>query len=156
LKRREAFFDGSEGPAILRRQLLDGLAGFVERADVAKLDRLEPLVLVEPPQRKPLGSADVGALGVDPAGTVAIEERTRTLCMRDAGGEQLGVVPANGLGLDFEDAQPIDATRAAPAPARESLGMEDVQSVRLDVHRSVQKDDWFQGSFRRIHVRLER
>jgi hypothetical protein len=108
LKPRETLLERAQGPACLDRQVLDGLASLVERTDIAKLDRL-PVPLVDPPEGKALGSADVRALRVDSTGALAVEESAGPLDMRSARAEKVGVMTANGLGLHVEDRQPIHA-----------------------------------------------
>jgi hypothetical protein len=108
LKPRETLLERAQRPACLDGQVLDGLAGLVERADIAELDRL-PVPRVDPPEGKALGSADVRALRIDSTGAFAIEESAGPFDMRSARAEKLGVVTANELGLHVEDRQPIHA-----------------------------------------------
>jgi len=126
--------------------VLDGLAGLVERANVTKLDML-PVPLVDPPEWKALGSADVGAVRVDSTGAFAVEESAGPLDMRSAHTEQLGVMAANGLGLHIEDRQPINAARATSPPALQAIGMQDMEPTCLAIHRGVQRGDrvWAYG-----------
>ena len=108
MKPRETLLERAQGPACLDGQVLDGLAGLVERTNIAKLDRL-PVSLVDPSEGKALGSADVGALRVDSTGPFAVEESAGSLGIRSAHAEKVGVMTANGLGLHVEDRQPIHA-----------------------------------------------
>ena len=140
MKPCETLFERPEGPAIAFRQVLDGLAGFVEWTDVAALDRV-PVSLLHPPEGKALGPADIRALGVDPTCALWVEEGAGTLGMRNPRGEQLGVATANGLGLHVEDRQPIHATGATTLPAFEARGMQNMKPARLAIDLGVQRHD---------------
>jgi hypothetical protein len=140
LKAGKTLLERAKRPAFLDGQALDGLAGLVERTDVAKLDRL-PVPFVDPSQWKALGSADVGALRVDSTGAFGVEECARPFDVRSARAEKLGVMATNGLGLHLEDRQPINAARAASPPALQAIGMQDMEPTCLAIHRGVQRGD---------------
>jgi hypothetical protein len=145
LERRETLFDRAQRPARVDGQALDGLAGFVQRTDVAKLHGL-PVPLVDPPQRKALGPADVGALRVDSAGPLVVEEGACSLGVRRARSEQLGVVTTDGLDLHVEDRQAVHAAPAAPAPAMEPLCVQKDETARLAIDPCAQNDERVQSS----------
>ena len=109
LQLSETLLDRPDRPAILRAQRLDGLARLVDRADVAELEG-SSLSRLEPPQRKPLCSADIRAIGVDSAASLLVEERARTFGMCFASDEKVGVPVTNEIGLRVENRQVIDAT----------------------------------------------
>lgn len=140
MKPCETLFERSEGPAVACRQVLDGLAGFVEWTDVAALHGV-PFSLLDPAEGKTLGPADIRALGVDPTCALWVEEGAGTFGMRNPRGEQLGVATANGLSLHVEDRQLIHATGATTAPALEARGMQNLKPARLAIHLGVQRHD---------------
>ena len=140
LKPCKALFDRPKGPTVFGGQVLDRLACFVERTDVASLHRLT-VQLIDPSQRKALGTADVRPLGVDATPALGIEKGASALGMRNSRGQQLGVATANRLGFDVEDREVIHAAGAATPPALETRLVEHMQPVRFDAHLSVQRDD---------------
>jgi hypothetical protein len=140
LKPCETLFERPEGPAVFRAQVLDGLACFVERTNIAKLHGV-PVPLLDPPEGKALGAADVRALRVNSTCALRVEEGAGTVGVRNPRGEQVGVATANRLGLHVEDHQPIHATGATALPALEARGMQNVQPARLAFDLGVQRDD---------------
>ncbi len=64
----------ADRPDILVIEGVEGRTGEVEEADVAPLPHLLALVLLEPPEREPLGAADVRAEGVDAAAPRGVEK----------------------------------------------------------------------------------
>jgi len=137
LKAGQAFLDRAQCPAGVGGKRFDGLTPLVERADISHFDPFFGVerVVVEPSKREPLRATNVGALGVDPTRTVAVQERARAHGMGGSDSEQLGVVGANALRFDLEHAQVVDAASAAPTPALKPRRVHHVQppALRVDV-----------------------
>jgi hypothetical protein len=153
LQSPQTLLDRSDRPARIRGQTFDGLARIIERTDVAELDGVF-LSILDPPERKPLGSADVGTVGVDSTSSLLVEKGAGAFGMRYTGDEKLHVMAADLLGLHVEDRQPIDATRAAAAPALQSRRVKDVQPVRRSIDVCMQNGDGVRAPIRAGHEML--
>lgn len=111
----------ADGPAtfLLEEFRRHGLG--VQRADVAELYDFLALVLFQPAQRKPLGSADVGACGVDAATPVGGEKGASSDRSGTLGGEKAAELGPDTRRFDFEDGQVVCATAVAAAAALQAV-----------------------------------
>ena len=101
-------------------QGFDGLSLIVQGADVSQLHSVAVRVLFDPAQGQPLGSADIGTVYVDPAGTRLIEESADALRMRISAHEQVGMIASNILRFDVEDSEIVDTALMASTAALEA------------------------------------
>jgi hypothetical protein len=119
----EADLGRPDVPQVIEVELLEGGAFAVEGADVAALHDVVVSLLLEPQQRQSLGAADVGTLLVDSAGSLAVEKGAGPRWMRSPVLQELGVVAADAIGFDGEDAEPVLAASAAAALASQPFGV---------------------------------
>jgi hypothetical protein len=129
---------GTDGPAALPGKLLNGNAGFVDRADVAHLHRGALCGLLDPPQRQALGTADIGPVLIDPARPLPVEEGARPFRVRIARFNDLCGMVRYVLGLDLEDGDIVDAARGASRGAVQPAGVDGHEPERCLVHLEIE------------------
>ena len=128
----EPLLEGADGPAGLVVEGLGCNLISVEGADVAELDDLVLIVLLEPAQRQSLRAADIGAGLVDAAGAVDVEEGAGASGAWLPGLEQFGEGVADAVGFDLEDGEVVDAAGGASAPAVEVVLAGDTSRDEVD------------------------
>jgi hypothetical protein len=130
LQSPEFEFDRADQPQSFCVQLVERGPFGVERADVAIFADLTALLFREPEQGQPLGSAYVGAIGVDAAFACASEKRTSARRMWGCVSQQRLVGSANPLRFDRQDREIIQAAGVAAPLAAQALAVVEGEFAR--------------------------
>jgi hypothetical protein len=104
-------------------------------------------------QGEPLGSAHVGTVFVDPAGTRLIQERTGAFRMRIAACEQVGMMASNVLCFHVEDSEIVDTALVASPAALETCRVDREERPDPLLHLPVETVE-LAGQSLRVHLVL--
>ena len=88
-------------------------------------------------QRQSLRAAHVGAIGVDAAGALGIEERAGADWVRCAVREQRLIIGADALGFDCEHRDAVEAAAAAAALALQARAVQRCELACARIHLGV-------------------
>jgi len=129
------------------------LSLIVQGADVSQLRSGAVRVLFDPAQGETLGSAHVGTVFVDPAGTRLVEKGAGPFRVGMTVHEQVGMMASNILCFHVEDGEIVDTALMASPAASETCSVDLEERPGPLVHLPIETVD-LAGQLLRVHLKL--